>query len=47
VQTKIESLRIAEITSGRHGGMFGITIAPGKTQAYGFDGPHARALAGR
>lgn len=44
VQTKIESLRIAEITSGRHGGMFGITIAPGKTQAYGFDGPHARDL---
>lgn len=43
-QTKIESLRIAEITSGRHGGMFGITIAPGKTQAYGFAGPHARDL---
>lgn len=42
--TKNGPLRIAEIASGPHGGRFGITIAPGKTQAYGFAGPHARDI---
>lgn len=43
-QTEIKPLKIAEIASGRHGGRFGITIAPGKTQPHGVAGPHTRDL---
>lgn len=39
-----DSLRIAEIEVGRHGGRLGITIAPGKRQPHGFSGPHERDL---
>ncbi len=42
-QTKNEPLRIAEIAHGPHGESSHHDRA-GKTQAYGFAGPHARDL---
>ena len=39
-----DTLRIAEIAVGPHGGRLGITIAPGKRQPHGFAGPHERDL---